>query len=175
MNNWTALKDSWGRTRIDEQISLFFWGFWGFFNSVFDRVCSHFGSGGVENRTLPSWISLLPQPFLLCFHPPVLLSANLGLDDSENVRSDCWWCYCVSVDEGVFSFFLLLPSLPSSWPPLPSPAPVFFLHLLVVPVHSIRLEYGCAVVDTCSLWLVSKCCCLMMCCSSWYHQTRSSD
>lgn len=59
----------------------------------------------------------------------------------------------VSVD-GVFSFFdllLLLPSLPSSWPPLPSPAPVFFLHLLVVPVHSIRLEYGCAVVDTCSL------------------------
>lgn len=69
-----------------------------FFNSVFDRVCSHFGSGGVENRMLPSWISLLPQPFLLCFHPPVLLNANLGLDDSENVRSDCGWCYCVNID-----------------------------------------------------------------------------
>ncbi len=65
-------------------------------------------------------------------------------------------------------------------PPLYRPTylflPVFLTFpTLVVPVHSIRLEYGCVVVDTCTVWSVSQCCRVMICCSSWCHRTRSSD
>lgn len=45
---------------------------------------------------------------------------------------------------------------------------------LVVPVHSIRLDYGCVVVDT-YMWSVTQCCRVMISCSSWYHQARSID
>lgn len=75
--------------------------------------------------------------------------------------------------------FILLSSSPSP-PPFyrPPPLSLFLVFLtfptLVVPVHSIRLEYGCVVVDTCSVWSVGQCC-VMICCSSWCHQTRSSD
>lgn len=82
----------------------------------------------------------------------------------------------VSVDEGVFHFIIFF-SFSSSLPSCPLfPSPVFLTFpTLVVPVHSIRLEYGCVVVDTCTVWSVSQCCRVMICCSSWCHRTRSSD
>lgn len=131
---------------------------------------------------LYGYLLFLSHPF--CVSIPRYFSVQtLGLEDSENVCSDCQWCYCVNIGLKCkrrwrcVSFFW--PFSPSSLftvlVPSPPPPPVVFLHLFVVPVHSIRLEYGCAVVDTCSLWLVSKCCCLMMCCSSWCHQIWSSD
>lgn len=68
------------------------------------------------------------------------------------------------------------PSPPLCRPPPLSPFPVFLTFpTLVVPVHSIRLEYGCVVVDTCSVWSVSQCCRVMIWCSSWCHRTRSTD
>lgn len=73
--------------------------------------------------------------------------------------------------------FILLPSSPSpllSTVLLPSSCSVLTFPTLVVPVHSIRLEYGCVVVDTCTVWSVSQCCRVMISSSSWCHQTRSS-
>lgn len=75
--------------------------------------------------------------------------------------------------------FIFFKSSPS--PLLYHPPPLFLFRVfltfptLVVPVHSIRLEYGCVVVDTCSVWSVSWCRRVMIRCSSWCHQTWSSD
>lgn len=62
MNNWTVVKDSWGRMRIENKLAWF--------------LSSHLGLHGVENRTLPSWTFSTPELTLLCFHFPVFLSGN---------------------------------------------------------------------------------------------------
>lgn len=105
---------------------------------------------------------------------------SLGLEDSENVCSDCRWCYCANIDHkckrrwGCFG--VLLSSSPPLFTLLLFLFPVFLTFpTLAVPVHSIRLDYGCVVVDTCSLWSVSQCCRVRICCSLWCHRTRSSD
>ena len=79
---------------------------------------------------------------------------------------------------GCVLFFLSSSPSPPSLPPsslLPVPCLLNISTTLVVPVHSIRLDYGCVVVDTCSVWSVSQCCRAMICCSWWCHRTRSRD
>ena len=124
-------------------------------NTVVTSVRGHFGSHGVENRKLPLWMSSLPEPSLLCFHPPVFLSGNqiqktvrnsVQTVDGVIVQTSIT---NVNVDEGVFHFI----SFSSLFP-------------LSCPCHSIRLDYGCVVVDTFSMWLVSWCCSFMVLCSS---------
>lgn len=119
------------------------------------------------------------DPFVFPF--PGISQWKLGLEDSENVCSDCRWYYCANINHkrkhrwGCVSFYYLLLLLPL-FPVLLFLFPVFLTFpTLVVPVHSIRLDYGCVVVDTCSVWLVSQCCRVMICCSMWCHRTRSSD
>lgn len=103
------------------------------------------------------------DPFVFPF--PAISQWKLGLEDSENVCRDCRWCCCVDINHKckcrwgwVFFFFKSSPS-----PSLFRPPPLFLFRVfltfptLVVPVHSIRLEYGCVVVDTCSVWSVSWC------------------
>lgn len=171
MNNWTALKDSWGRMRIDEQIGLVF-------KTVFNDDGDHFVSCCREQDIAFTDVSSpWADPFVFPF--PGISQWKLGLEDSENVCSDCRWCYCVNINHkcrhrwGCVSFYLLLLLLFPRHSPFLSP--VFLTFPNFVPVHSIRLEYGCVVVDTCSVWSVSHCCLVMICRSSWCHRTRSSD
>lgn len=75
-------------------------------------------------------------------------------------------------------FFVLSAYSPSlaSFPPFDPPSTCSVLMLPTpptLPVHSIRLDYGCVVVDTCAVWSVSQCCCAMSCSSSCRHRTRS--
>lgn len=140
----------------------FFFFFCFFFFIPFNSVSGHFC---VENRTSPSWMSPLPELTLLCFHSLVFLSGNYVLEDSENVCSDCRWCYCANINHKCKRRWgcVFVLSSPSPSPPLCRPPPLFpfpvFLTFppLVVPVHSIRLDYGCVVVDTCSVWSVLSC------------------
>lgn len=133
-------------------------------------------------RRLHGRLLSLSRPFCVSI-PRYISQWKLGLEDSENVCSDCRWCYCANINHkckrrwGCVSVILSSsPSPPLYRPPPLSLFPVFLTFpTLVVPVHSIRLDYGCVVVDTCSVWSVSQCCRAMICCSSWCHRTRSSD
>lgn len=120
-------------------------------------------------RRLHECFLSLSRPF--CFSISRISQWKLGLEDSENVCSDCRWCCCVNINHkckrrwGCVSFYYL-PLFTA--PPLLFLYPVFLTFpTFVVPVHSIRLEYGCVVVDTCTVWSVSQCCRVMICCSSW--------
>lgn len=79
---------------------------------------------------------------------------------------DCQWWYCKNIDHkcrrrwGCLSFLVVF-LLFFSDPPLTFRSlPAAPFRPFASPVHSIRLEYGRVVVDTCTVWSVSQCCCV---------------
>lgn len=139
-----------------------------FFNAALNSVGGHFWLARCWEQDVAFMDISSPwaNPFVFPF--PDISQWKVGLEDSENVCSDCWWWYCVSINHkcthrSVKVCFILISSS-SSPPPLYRPPPLSLFPVFltspthVVPVHSIRLEYGCVVVDTCSVWSVSRCC-----------------
>lgn len=113
---------------------------------------------------------------LVCFFPPYS-SVETMLEDSENVLL---WLSMVSSCELRRSCFFVLWSYSPPLPVFPNLWPLDLFHVIVadrpppiLPLHSIRLEYGCVVVDTCTVWLVSRCCPAVICSSSDVEQPLS--
>lgn len=144
------------------------WTNWPGFHFAFNSVTGHFCLLRTGHR--PNGRLLSPsQPFCLSTLPYFSVKKKkLGLGDSETVCSDCWWCYSVNINHkckrrwGCVSFFYLPFPLPFSSTLILFPV-VLTLPTFVVPVHSIRLEYGCVVVDTCTVRSVSQCCRAKIC------------
>lgn len=121
-------------------------------------------------------MSFLSKTIPLCFHISLW---KLGLEDSENVCGDFWWCSRVNIihkcrRECLIYLVCFLP--------LPLFLSFYFYFsvflafpIVVISVYSIRLEYGCVVVDTCCVWSVNRCCRVLIRRYSWCHQTQSSD
>lgn len=130
----------------------------------FNSVGCHAGSGWCwgQDITFMDISSPWANPFVFSFQR--ISQWKLGLEDSENVRSDCRWCCCVNISHkckrrwGCVSFLFSYSPFPAIYHcPLPPFFPPVFISTLVVPVHSIRLEYGCVVVDTCYVCSVLSC------------------
>ena len=158
-----------------------------FFNAVFNGISSHFCVCVCVLRTgrRLSRASPLPRADPLVFPFPRIFSVKTRFRRQCECLSWVSMVFLckhqsqnVSVDEGVFHFYYPSspspPSLPSSFPSRSPCSSLTFTNPLVVPVHSIRLEYGCVVVDTCTVWSVSQCCRVMICCSWWCHRKHGA-